>query len=89
MKEINLKGLTKEQIEKAKSCTNQEELLRLAKEEGVELNEEQLEAVSGGACTSSTKCPACGCRSFNWDEGQHVRRYYCCKCHEFVYEIYF
>jgi hypothetical protein len=89
MKEISLKGLTEEQIAKVKECKSIDEMLKLAKEDGVELTEEQLEVVNGGMCTSSTKCPACGCRSFNWDEGQHVRRYYCCKCHEFVYEIYF
>ncbi len=88
MKEELLKGLTEEQIAKVKACKNQEEILKLAKEEGIELNDEQLEAVAGGMCTSSTKCPACGCRSFNWDEGQHVRRYYCKKCGILVYEVY-
>ena len=78
MKEELLKGLTEEQIAKVKACKSQEELLAIAKEEGVELTEEQLEVVSGGRCTSSTKCPNCGCRSFNWNEGQHVSRYYCC-----------
>ena len=47
-KEDLLKGLTKEQIEKVKSCNSQEELLALAKEEGIELNDEQLTAISGG-----------------------------------------
>ena len=89
MKEELLKGLTDEQIAKVKACKNQEELLKLAKEEGVELTDEQLEAVSGGACTSSTKCPNCGCRSFDWGESCNRRRYYCCRCHTFVYEFYF
>ena len=53
------------------------------------LSEEQLEAVSGGVCTSSTKCPKCGCRSFDWGESCNRRRYYCCRCHTFVYEVYF
>ena len=48
MKEELLKGLTQEQIAKAKACKNSEELLALAKEEGIELTDEQLEAVSGG-----------------------------------------
>ena len=43
-----LKGLTEEQIERIKKCKNQEELLALAKEEGIELTNEQLEAISGG-----------------------------------------
>jgi len=53
------KGLTEEQIAKAKACKNSEELLQLAKAEGVELNEEQLAAVSGGGCFSTVRCPYC------------------------------
>ena len=89
MKEELLKGLTEEQIAKVAACKNSEELLALAKEEGVELNDEQLEVVTGGVCTSSTKCPKCGCKIFNWDENYQVRNYYCARCHEFVYSIYF
>ena len=61
MKEELLKGLTKEQIAKAKSCKNEEELLELARQEGIELTSEQLEAVNGGICTStpSFRCPIC------------------------------
>ena len=40
MKEELLKSFTQEQIDKARACKNQEELLALAKEEGVELTEE-------------------------------------------------
>ena len=64
MREELLQGLTQEQIEKASHCKNQEELLALAQKEGVELNEEQLAAVSGGGCVGATtrsgKCPQCG-----------------------------
>ena len=52
-----LKGLTAEQIEKARACKNAEELLELAKKEGIELTDEQLEAVSGGCGTSSAEPP--------------------------------
>ena len=48
MKEELLKGLSDEQIAKVKECKNQEELLKLAKDEGVELTSEQIEVVSGG-----------------------------------------
>ena len=41
MKEELLKGLTKEQAEKASRCKNQKELLELAKAEGIELTDEQ------------------------------------------------
>lgn len=67
MKEELLKGLSEEQITKVKACKNQEEVLALAKEEGVELTDEQLEAVSGGCgtghgsfWTTGFKCPRCG-----------------------------
>ena len=65
MKDELLKGLTKEQIAKVKACKNSEELLALAKAEGIELNEEQLVAVNGGMCTT-TKGPTCPhCQSGN------------------------
>ena len=59
-----LKGLTEEQIAKIKACKNQEELLALAKAEGIELNDEQLAAVNGGGCFSSFKCPHCGSKDY-------------------------
>ena len=64
MKEELLKGLSEEQIAKVKECKNQEELLKLAKDEGVELTSEQIEAVSGGGCFSTSKCPNCGSKDF-------------------------
>ena len=64
MKNDLLKGLNEEQIAKAKACKNQNELLALAKAEGIELSDEQLEAVSGGFCSKTTEpCPKCGSTS--------------------------
>ena len=66
MKEELLKGLSEEQIAKAKECQSPEELLNLAKAEGIELTDEQLEAVSGGGCSSSDTrkvCPHCGSKN--------------------------
>ena len=61
MKEELLKGLNEEQIATMRECKNTEEILMVAKEEGIELTDEQLEAVSGGACTKETlHCPKCG-----------------------------
>ena len=68
MKEELLKGLTDEQIAKLKACKNTEEIMAAAKEEGVELNDEQLEAVSGGGCGDPLICPRCSsqnCRNRN------------------------
>ena len=61
-KESLLKSLTEEQIAKVRACKTQEELLALAKQEDIELTEEQLEAVSGGCTTPVEKfvpCPKC------------------------------
>ncbi len=62
MKEELLKGLSKEQMTKVKACKSQEEILKVAKEEGIELTEEQLETFSGGCFTDSKPavCPKCG-----------------------------
>ena len=53
MRKELLKGLTDEQIAKVKACEDTRDLLQLAIDEGVELNEEQLNAVNGGACTNA------------------------------------
>jgi hypothetical protein len=60
MREELLKGLTEEQMKKVKECKSSEEILAVAKAEGVELTEEQLAAVNGGRCDAAGKCPACG-----------------------------
>ena len=65
MKEELLKGLTEEQIAKIKECKTTEEMMALAKKEGVTLNEEQLTAVSGGGCGSTRKCPYCGSKNYD------------------------
>ena len=60
MKQELLKGLTEEQIAKVKACKNSEELLALAKNEGIELTDEQLNSISGGGCKltlSIVECP--------------------------------
>jgi hypothetical protein len=56
-KEELLKGLSEEQIKRVKSCKNSEQLLAIAKEEGIELTNEQLEAISGGITCGYTNPP--------------------------------
>ena len=89
MKQDLLKGLTDAQIARAKGCKNQEELLTLAKEEGVELTEEQLEGINGGCGSGSgkpEKCPKCGSTKFTTNtrlcQGGTERTliYKCSKC---------
>lgn len=59
------RDLTPEQREKAKACKSAEDILSLANEEGYELSDEQLEAVSGGdwdcwsVCTKYKHGPTC------------------------------
>ena len=45
---MNYEDLTPEQMEKAKTCTTVDELVELAKSEGHELSDEELEAIAGG-----------------------------------------
>lgn len=88
MKKELLKGLTEEQIAKAKACKNSDEILKAAKEEGVALTPEQLEAVSGGSICNSApkKCPACGSKNFDSRERRGARDYYECKCKDCGHE---
>ena len=92
MKKELLKGLTPEQIEKVRSCKDQQELLKLAREEGIELNDEQLEAVNGGMCTTTKgpSCPHCGSSktisnsrygSKSWPSGEY--QWYCEDCKKY------
>ena len=58
---MNFEDLTLEQQEKAKACKTPEDFLTLAKEEGYELSDEELEAVNGGVewdCQDVNDCRA-------------------------------
>jgi len=45
---MKFEDLTPKQQEMAKTCTTPEDIMTLAKNEGYELSDEELEAVSGG-----------------------------------------
>ena len=45
---MNCNDLSPEMKERALACKTADEIVSLAKEEGVELSEEQLEAIAGG-----------------------------------------
>ena len=55
---MNLEDISPELQERAKACKTPEEVLALAKEEGYELSDEQLESVAGGwnDCEGNNKC---------------------------------
>jgi predicted ribosomally synthesized peptide with nif11-like leader len=46
---MKFENLTPEQLAKAKACKTPEDYLALAKEEGYELTNEELDQVAGGA----------------------------------------
>ena len=81
-KEELLKGLSKEQLEKARECKTNEELLELAKEEGVELTDEQLAAVSGGAICEQKPavCPMCGSTNIKAEDSPTSDHNEDCEC---------
>ena len=67
---MKFEDLTPEQQEKAKACKGPEEMLALAKEEGMELSEEELDAISGGdwncwdVCSGFEDDPDCSMHGF-------------------------
>ena len=75
-----LEGLTPEQVAKAKTRKSTDELLKLARDEGIQPNDDQLEAVSGSSRLTSFidpyECPKCG--SGNIKKGGNTRK--CKKC---------
>ena len=79
--------LSQEQISRIQGCKNSEEILKVAKEEGVELNDDQLEAVSGGCgAESGLTCPHCGASSYEAINLQgNVETYYCQSCTKTFY----
>ena len=60
--------LTPEQLAKTKACRTPEDILMLAKEEGYELTNEELEQITGGTAdwfeTGNYTCPNCGNQIF-------------------------
>ena len=90
MKEELLKGLTEEQIAKIKACKNHDEILALIKNEGVELTDEQLAAVTGGCGTKTYTgacCPVCdSILSVTFLYEANDKKYY--RCNECGYQIF-
>lgn len=65
---MEFKDLTNEQIEKAKACTTWEEKLAFIQEFNIEVPDDLLDEVSGGARTfAKNTCPAAG----NRNNGNH------------------
>ncbi len=60
--------LSDEQKEQFRNCKNMDEVMKLAKEENFELNEEQLETIASGGC-GCDPCYGDGCR--HWCHYEH------------------
>ena len=57
---MDANNISAELMEKAKACQSTDELLELAKNEGYDLSDEELEAISGGEAWNP--CNAKGCK---------------------------
>ena len=76
MRKELLQGLSEEQIKKVENCNSTEEIINLAKAEGIELTDEQLAAVSGGGlCVSNKHCPKCGSKDVEKIRSQQHTNY--------------
>ena len=78
---MDYKDISPELREKAKGLSG-DELLKLAKDEGVELSDTQLEQIAGGASGwgESAICPACGSGNTYYDKMLDV--HVCNRCNE-------
>ena len=69
---MDFNDLTEEQKRKARAVSTPEEMLALAREEGYELSDNELEAVSGGGAWSSG-CSGDSCPSHDYCPSQCSR----------------
>ena len=77
-----IKGLSPELQEKARTCRSTDELLKLADDNNVELPQEALGAVSGGAACSKSKstCPSCGSEDVSAKHFEGIVEHKCKSC---------
>lgn len=59
---MDFDDLSPELREKAEACKTPEELFALAKAEGIELSDEQLDAISGGKWGGCNEVRGLGCK---------------------------
>ncbi len=63
---MQLNDLTDEQKAKAMACKTPEEILALAKDEGLELSDEMLDAVAGGSIHGwMSPCTSASCGNYD------------------------
>ena len=62
---MNIEDLSSEMQDKVKACKTAEELLELAKTEGYDLSDEDLEAIAGGGSWDDS-CDDWDCRNLSY-----------------------
>ena len=83
---MRIEDMTSEQIEKAKECETTEQRLAFIKEIGLELSDEQLDTIAGGAAWSEDYeggCPSCKCVTYSFVDGPrgvYIRKCDQCGC---------
>ena len=74
---MDYSNLTNEQMEQVRACKTTEDLMNLIQAEGMELTDEQLEAVAGGGTSAWDEATGCGdfgtipCDPYGIGEGDH------------------
>lgn len=77
---MQLNDLSPEQQNKAKECKSPADILALAKDEGYELTDDELDQISGGSWMGNVlRCPFCGSDKA---EPQGMHSYRCSVCHQ-------
>ena len=67
---MNYEDLTPEQQARVKDCETLEEILAVAKNECIELTDEEVESIAGGGWAGSgekSACPKCGSKALEND----------------------
>ena len=80
---MNFEDLSPELQAKVEACTTPEELMKLAKAEGLEIPDEQLQEIAGGSWGGSetpAKCPQCGSANINISIEGRTRVFICREC---------
>ena len=76
----NYEDLNPEMREKVDACKTPEELMALAKAEGMEIPEEQLERIAGGWGDKARTCPECGSTDVIVGGAKQAAAYVCQNC---------
>ena len=81
---VDIENLSTEQKAKLGECESPEDILAVARAEGYELSEEELDQIAGGTpvwvVTNMWTCKKCGGRFKYLETDRDYKRYQCTKC---------